>query len=144
MSRFAEVPPGACELCAVAAGARPELTIARDDGIVAFVHPEPATAGHLLVLPVRHSGDLLEIDAEDLCRTTIAAQGWARRARRELGCAGVNLINACGAAAGQTVPHFHLHVVPRYPQDGMRPPWIPRPGEPARLQAIASRLRGTA
>ncbi len=58
-----------------------------------------------------------------------------------LGSAGVNLLNSCGAAAGQTVVHFHIHVIPRYEADPLRLPWTPAPGDQAEISAAAAELR---
>ena len=70
-----------------------------------------------------------------------AAQRLATKLRDRLGAEGVNLINACGPAAWQTIFHFHLHVVPRYRSDGLRPPWTPRSGDRGEIEAVASLLR---
>jgi histidine triad (HIT) family protein len=59
-----------------------------------------------------------------------------------LGADGIDLINACGAAAWQTVFHFHIHVVPRYEGDPLKLPWIPEPGDSAEIASVAQRLRG--
>jgi len=75
-----------------------------------------------VVIPKRHSADLAEISADDLAATTPAAQRIARVVLSELGAYGVNLLNCCGAAAWQTVFHFHLHVIPRY-RDKARTGW---------------------
>src|SRR6188472_2664337 len=72
----------------------------------------PATRGHALVVPRRHTDDLLEIGDADLAACTAMARRVAARAKDVLGADGVNLLNCCGAAAWQTVFHFHLHVVP--------------------------------
>ena len=58
-----------------------------------------------------------------------------------LGVAGVNLINSCGAAAWQTVFHLHMHVIPRYPEDPLRLPWTPTPGDPQEIADAAQELR---
>jgi histidine triad (HIT) family protein len=102
----------------------------------------PATAGHALVIPHRHSADLLEIPAADLERTTVAAQRLAARMAKALEPDGFNVINACGAAAWQTVFHFHLHVVPRFEHDPLELPWVPSPGDPDEIAATAKRIRG--
>jgi histidine triad (HIT) family protein len=61
-----------------------------------------------------------------------------------LGADGVNVLNAAGAAAWQTVFHFHLHVIPRYRDDPLRLPWIPGPGDPAEIAAAADALKDQA
>jgi histidine triad (HIT) family protein len=140
MSRFASDAGDGCEFCAIAHGQRPELVVGRESGCVAFLHPEPATCGHLLVIPERHCQDLYEIDVAQLRASTAVAQHWALAARDRLGAGGVNVLTACRPAAWQQVFHFHWHVIPRYADDGMSPPWMPRPAELQRLLDVARRL----
>ena len=110
-----------------------------EERAIAFMDINPATRGHALVIPRAHARDIHDIGAEDL-----AAVRGARRARRAagaratLGAAGVNLLNSSGAAAWQTVFHFHLHVIPRYAGDPLRLPWTPAPGDPAEIAAAAA------
>jgi histidine triad (HIT) family protein len=130
-----------CLFCGIVAGSIPSETIDSDDRTVAFMDINPATAGHALVVPRAHSTDLLEIGTEDLAATTLAAQRLAQRMKEVLGADGVNLINACGAAAWQTVFHFHIHVVPRYEDDPLKLPWIPEPGDSDEIAAMAAKLR---
>jgi histidine triad (HIT) family protein len=131
-----------CLFCGIVAGSIPSETIDSDDRTVAFMDINPATAGHALVVPRAHSADLLEIGPEDLSATSLAAQRLARRMKEILGADGINLINACGAAAWQTVFHFHIHVVPRYEDDPLKLPWIPAPGDSDEIAAMAAKLRG--
>ena len=139
--------PGAesdCIFCAIAAGEGPAVVLEEDEQTIAFMDINPATRGHALVIPKRHSRDLLEIDPADLERTTVAAQRLAGRMERTLEPAGFNLINACRPAAWQTVFHFHIHVVPRYEDDPLKLPWIPRGADMDEIEQTASRIRGEA
>jgi histidine triad (HIT) family protein len=102
----------------------------------------PATRGHALVVPRTHAADLHEIDPDELAAVMVAAKRLADRVRERLGADGINLINSCGAAAWQTVFHFHVHVVPRYDDDPLRLPWRPAPGDPEAIAAAAARLKG--
>ena len=77
-----------------------------------------------------------------MAATALAAQRLALRARDALGADGVNLLNACGPAAWQTVFHFHVHVIPRYDDDPLKLPWIPRGGDADAIAANAAKLRG--
>lgn len=131
-----------CLFCGIVEGSIPSQTIDSDERTVAFMDIAPATPGHALVVPRRHSADLLEIEADDLSATVFAAQRLAGRMKGVLGADGINLINACGAAAWQTVFHFHIHVVPRYEDDPLKLPWIPKEGDPDEIAGIAERLRG--
>lgn len=131
-----------CLFCSIVAGSIPSETIDSDDRTVAFMDINPATAGHALVVPREHTADLLEVGADDLSATILAAQRLAKRMNGVLGADGVNLINACGAVAWQTVFHFHIHVVPRYEDDPLELPWVPEPGDADEIAQIARRMRG--
>lgn len=128
--------------CGIIAGSIPSQTIDSDDRTIAFMDINPATPGHALVVPRVHSADLLEISSEDLTATALAAQRLAQRMKDVLDADGINLINACGAAAWQTVFHFHIHVVPRYEDDPLKLPWVPAPGDSNEIAAVAAKLRG--
>lgn len=131
-----------CLFCGIVAGTIPSETIDSDEKTVAFMDINPATPGHALVVPREHSADLLEIGSEDLSATVLAAQRLAKRMKDVLEADGINLINACGAAAWQTVFHFHIHVVPRYDDDPLKLPWVPAPGDSDEIAKVAERLRG--
>jgi histidine triad (HIT) family protein len=131
-----------CLFCGIVAGTVPSETIDSDDRTVAFMDIAPATPGHALVVPREHSADLMEIGEEDLTATVLAAQRLAKRMKDVLGADGINLINSCGAAAWQTVFHFHIHVVPRYEGDPLKLPWVPEEGDRDEIAAVAGRLRG--
>jgi histidine triad (HIT) family protein len=130
-----------CLFCKIVAGALPGQIVAEDERTVAFMDINPATRGHLLVVPRRHAKDLLDIEPEDLAATVRAAQGLARRVSERLAADGVNLLNSCGAVAWQTIFHFHIHVIPRYADDPLRLPWQPAPGDPDQIAAAAADLR---
>ncbi|MGH2923874.1 MAG: HIT family protein [Solirubrobacterales bacterium] len=131
-----------CSFCGIVAGSVPSETIDSDERTVAFMDINPATPGHALVVPRAHSKDLMEIEAADLAATAVAAQRLARRMTDALGADGINVINACGPVAWQTVFHFHLHVVPRYEDDPLKLPWVPEPGDSNEIAKVASKLRG--
>jgi histidine triad (HIT) family protein len=132
---------GECIFCGIVDGSVPGQIVDSDERTVAFMDIAPATPGHALVVPRAHSADLMEIDPGDLQATVVAAQRLARRVTDSLDADGVNLVNACGAAAAQTVFHFHIHVIPRYEGDPIELPWIPSPGDPDEIAATAVKLR---
>jgi histidine triad (HIT) family protein len=129
-----------CIFCKIIAGELPATIVDQDDMTITFMDIQPATRGHALVVPRRHARDLLEIEAEDLEATIVAAQRLARRMPDRLDADGVNLLNSCGRAAWQTVFHFHIHVIPRYEGDPLRLPWTPGPGDPDEIAAAAEAL----
>jgi histidine triad (HIT) family protein len=131
-----------CLFCGIVAGDVPGQVVDSDEHTVAFMDINPATPGHALVVPRRHSADLMEVSDEDLTYTMLAARRLARRIREALQPDGFNILNSCGAAAWQTVFHFHVHVIPRYVDDPLRLPWVPGPGDPDEIAAVAEQLRG--
>ncbi|HEX4562819.1 MAG TPA: HIT family protein [Solirubrobacteraceae bacterium] len=130
-----------CIFCKIVAGELPSTLVDEDERTIAFMDIAPATRGHALVVPRAHSADLLSVDEEDLLAVASASRRLAARAKDRLGADGVNLLNACGAVAFQSVFHFHVHVIPRYEGDGLRLPWVPAPGDPAEIEAAAQELR---
>ena len=129
-----------CLFCKIVAGEVPATRVHEDERTIAFMDINPATRGHLLVVPREHAPNLLEIDAEDLAACARAAQALARRVSDRLAADGVNLLNSCGSAAWQTVFHFHVHVIPRYQGDPLRLPWTPAPGDRDEIAAAARDL----
>ncbi len=130
-----------CIFCKIIAGELPAEIVDQDERTITFMDINPATRGHALVVPRAHVKNLLEVGPEDLQATMLAAQRLAKRATERLGAAGVDLLNACGAAAWQTVFHFHVHVIPRYEGDPLRLPWIPAEGDREEIAAAAQQLR---
>jgi histidine triad (HIT) family protein len=135
-----------CLFCKIVAGGIPSFKIDEDDLTYAFMDINPATPGHALVVPKRHSADITEVAPDDLAAVAAAAQRLAVRVKERLGAHGVNLLNSCGVAAWQTVFHFHVHVIPRYADDPVRDPlvlpWQPKPGDMSAIAANAEMLRG--
>ena len=130
-----------CLFCKIVAGELPATVVDEDERTLAFMDINPATRGHALVIPREHAADLLEIGQEDLAAVAAAAKRLAARAKEALGADGVNLINSCGAAAWQTVFHFHVHVIPRYRDDPLKLPWVPAPGDADEIAAAGAALR---
>jgi histidine triad (HIT) family protein len=129
-----------CIFCKIVAGELPSNLVDEDERTIAFMDIAPATRGHALVIPRVHAPDLLTVADEDLHASAAAARRLAGRMKERLGADGVNLLNACGPAAWQTVFHFHIHVIPRYNGDPLRLPWTPAAGDPAEIAAAAQEL----
>ncbi|MFC6510233.1 HIT family protein [Promicromonospora citrea] len=131
-----------CIFCQIVAGAAPSTVVHEDDRTLAFMNIAPATPGHLLVIPKAHATDLLDVPPDDLAASARTAQRIARRVTDVLGADGVNLVHATRPVAGQTVFHVHLHVLPRYVDDGVQGMWTPTPGDPEAIRSLGERLRG--
>ncbi len=130
-----------CLFCGIVAGDVPGQIIDSDDQTVAFMDINPASKGHALVVPRKHSSDLMEIAEGDLAATMTAAQRLSKRIDEVLEPDGVNILNCCRPAAWQTVFHFHIHVIPRWHDDPLKLPWIPRGGDQDSIAALAEQIR---
>jgi histidine triad (HIT) family protein len=131
-----------CLFCKIISGEIPSTRVYEDERTVAFMDINPATRGHMLVVPREHAKDLLSIDPDDLAAVARAAQKLGRAVSERLEADGVNLLNSCGRAAWQTVFHFHVHVIPRYAGDPLRLPWTPDPGDRDEIAEAARALEG--
>lgn len=119
------MPPGQedCVFCSILKGESEASIIYQDDRVTAFMDLHPVNPGHLLVIPNRHAGDLAHLESADAKHMFAVGQRLAAALRRsEIRTEGVNLFLSDGAAAGQSVFHSHLHVLPRYRGDRFRLP----------------------
>ena len=131
-----------CIFCKIAAGEIPSNTIYEDDSFRVILDLGPATKGHALVLPKNHYADLFEIPEDVLADAAKVAKKVAGTMKEKLSCDGLNLVQNNGEAAGQTVMHFHLHIIPRYVNDGQHILWKPTSPSPEELAAIKDTIVG--
>ena len=124
-----------CLFCGIVAGTIPSQQVASNEQAIASMDINPATRGHLLVIPRAHSTDLREAAPEDLTAATLLAQSLVARVIERLDADGANLLRCIGADAWQSVFHTHLHVIPRYKDDPLQLPWHPTLGD---MDAVAS------
>jgi len=130
-----------CVFCAIVAGEAPSHGVYEDERTVAFMDINPATDGHLLVIPKRHAPDLWSIPDEDGVAVFRSVQRVSRALREGLEPDGLNVLQSNGAAALQTVFHYHVHLIPRYHGDGIHVPLMRAPGDRSRLAEFAERVR---
>lgn len=133
-----------CPFCAIIMGEGWAREVYRDDHAVAFFPLRPATLGHTLVVPRRHIPDIWELpeaDAACLSRTVLRV---ATALRAAVTPDGLNIIQSNGVAATQTVPHLHVHLVPRWAADAMGPIWPAKPPShpPQVLDNLRDKLAG--
>ena len=131
-----------CIFCKIAQGDIPSNTIYEDDSFRVILDNGPATKGHALVLPKEHYADLFEIPEDVLAGASKVAKKVAGNLKDKLGCDGLNLIQNNGEAAGQTVMHFHLHIIPRYENDGQHILWKPTSPSAEELVEIKNTIVG--
>lgn len=108
-----------CIFCQIVKREIPSAIIWEDDNIFCFLDINPLTRGHTLIIPKEHYENVFDIEANLFQELMAKAQKIALVVKRVLKADGVNLLNASGAVAEQSVPHFHLHIVPRYLNDGL-------------------------
>ncbi|AEF41742.1 HIT family protein [Hoyosella subflava] len=110
-----------CIFCSIVAGSGPAHVVYEDENVVAFLDIRPIKRGHTLVIPRTHAQDLSELPQQLGAQVFSAAQIIARAVRDErIGAEGANIVINDGEAAFQTVPHTHIHVIPRRHGDKMR------------------------
>ena len=129
-----------CIFCKLACGDIPTSTLYEDERFRVILDAGPATKGHALILPKDHYANIFEIDDETLRDLIVLGKKLATVMKERLGCDGVNLVQNNGEVAGQTVFHFHLHVIPRYKDDGQRIGWVPKEADPAVQEELTSLL----
>ena len=129
-----------CIFCRIIAGAIPARKLAENEAALAFLDINPISKGHALVIPKRHCADLFDADPAELAGVMALAQQVARQTKAALGCDGLNMVQNNGAAAGQEVFHYHVHLVPRWAGDGVLGGWQPL-ADPGDLNAVAESIR---
>ena len=116
-----------CIFCKIANGEIPGATIYEDDDFRVILDLSPASKGHALVLPKEHCANMFEMPDELVSKAYVVAKKVAARMKDYLGCDGYNVLQNNGLAAGQTVFHFHIHLIPRMENDKAILGW--QPGE---------------
>jgi histidine triad (HIT) family protein len=133
-----------CVFCEIVAG-RAEASVVHEDAhTLAFMDLRQPTEGHVLVVPKRHVPDVFALGDDDAAAVMRAAAAIARALRSVVEMDGLSLWQSNGEAAGQEVPHFHLHLLPRRRGDGVfdvYPRGVPGPSARAGLEVIAAKLR---
>lgn len=133
-----------CIFCKIAAGEMASATLYEDDEFRVILDRFPSSVGHTLILPKTHVATIFEIDPACAGRLFTLATKVAAALKETLPLAGMNLLQNNGEAAGQTVHHFHLHLIPRYENDAVKIQWLSQ--EPSdedietMRQAIAAHL----
>ena len=114
-----------CIFCKIANGGIPSATLYEDEDFRVILDLGPATRGHALILPKEHYANVIALPEEVTAKAFILAKKMAAKMMEVLHCDGVNVVQNNGEAAGQTVFHFHIHLIPRYEGDGVGVTWAP-------------------
>jgi histidine triad (HIT) family protein len=129
-----------CIFCKIVAGELPCFEIYRDDDTLAFMDINPASTGHALVIPKQHWQDLHATPDQQLATTIATAKRVAGALQAELSPDGINLAQANGKGAAQSVMHFHMHIVPRRLGDELKLNWGMNPGDMDAIGELAKRI----
>lgn len=134
-------PPGQCIFCRLVAGEIPAARVYEDELTIAFMDLGQVNPGHVLVATKRHAVTVLDLTPQEAAAVMQTAQRVARAAEQAFSPAGLTIAQFNGRVGGQTVFHFHMHVVPRHADDGIALTW-PRKDPPSEvLQQYAAQLR---
>lgn len=114
-----------CIFCKIAKGEIPSATLYEDGDFRVILDLGPASKGHALILPKAHAADIYELPEETAGKAMILAKRMAEKMKDALNCDGFNIVQNNGEIAGQTVFHFHMHLIPRYKGDTVNVAWTP-------------------
>lgn len=129
-----------CIFCKIANGEIPSKTLYEDEEFRMILDLNPATRGHALILPKDHADDLYELSDGQASKIMLLAKKMAIKMTERLHCDGLNLIQNNGETAGQTVKHFHLHLIPRYESDGQQLGWKPATTTQEELEEVRKQI----
>lgn len=130
-----------CIFCKLANGDIPARSIYEDEAFNVILDMSPATKGHALILPKSHAKNLYELPDETAAKVMVLAKKLATEMTEKLGADGFNLVQNNNEVAGQTVFHFHLHLIPRYEGDNQNINWIPTQKSAEELDQILETLK---
>jgi histidine triad (HIT) family protein len=130
-----------CVFCKIRDGQLPSMKIFEDERTLCFMDINPLNSGHCLVATKRHAATVFDAEDDDLKATMVTARRVALALRQALKPDGLNILQANGAAAFQSVPHFHLHLIPRWTNDGKGFDWKQVAGDRNQIMKVGERVR---
>ncbi len=130
-----------CVFCKIRDGVIPSMKVYEDDDTFCIMDINPLNSGHCLVIPRAHAATIFETETGDLQAAIATAKTVAVALREAVKPDGLNVLQANGAAAFQSVPHFHLHLIPRWTNDGKGFDWKVVPGQKERIMAVGEKIR---
>lgn len=130
-----------CIFCKIANGQIPSVTVYDNRDFRVILDINPATRGHALVLPKEHFDNLYELDSDTAAKMFVLTSELARVMKKELHCDGMNIVQNNEEAAGQTVNHLHIHLIPRYKDDGVDIRWAQNESKEEELKEIAAQIK---
>lgn len=135
------MPNGDCLFCQIVAGDAPAIKVAESENVIAILDVNPVNFGHTLIIPKKHSMNLLDADDETLKEMILFTKRVAPAILAGLGYDAFNLELNNGRIAGQIIPHLHWHIVPRTADDGLLH-WLGKKYKAGEAEEIATKIRG--
>jgi histidine triad (HIT) family protein len=131
-----------CIFCKIVAGEIPAVTVLDEDKVLAFMDINPASRGHMLVIPKHHAENIFEISETDLSAVMSAVRRCAGALKEVVRAEGITVLQLNGRASDQLVPHLHVHLVPRWENDGVSvSQWKMGKGDPQELEKLAGEIK---
>lgn len=131
-----------CIFCKIIEGQIPSVKVYEDDTVVAFLDINPLSTGHTLVVPKTHADNIVEISEPDAIAVMKAVRIIAAAIKKGVQADGVNILQLNGKAAGQVVPHLHVHIIPRWFDDGITiSHWPMQAGDMKKIAEVAGKIK---
>lgn len=130
-----------CIFCKIVKGEIPAVKVYEDEKVLAFMDINPINDGHTLVIPKKHAENIFEISPEDLSEVISVAHKIARAIKNSLNPEGLTVVQLNGRVAGQMVPHFHVHLIPRKEDDPLKISWMMIPGDMGKIRTAAEKIK---
>jgi histidine triad (HIT) family protein len=131
-----------CIFCKIIDGEIPAVKVLDEEMVVAFMDINPSSKGHMLVIPKNHAENIFEIPESDLAALIKAVKRCAKAAKEALKAEGITILQLNGTASDQIVPHLHIHIIPRWKNDGLPiSSWEMKPGDMEEINNIAQEIK---
>jgi histidine triad (HIT) family protein len=131
-----------CIFCKIVAGEIPAVKVVDEEEVLAFMDINPASRGHMLVIPKKHAENIFEISEADLSAVMVAVKRCAAAVKEAVKAEGITVLQLNGTASDQLVPHLHVHIMPRWKNDGVSvSQWEMGKGDPGELEELAREIK---
>ena len=131
-----------CIFCKIIDGEIPAVKVLDEKLVVAFMDINPSSKGHMLVVPKNHAENIFEISESDLATLIKAVKRCAKAVKEALNVEGITILQLNGKASDQIIPHFHIHIIPRWENDGLPiSNWEMKPGDMEEIKNIAQKIK---
>ena len=131
-----------CIFCKIIDGEIPAIKVLDEELVIAFMDINPSNQGHMLVVPKKHAENIFEISESDLAATVKAVRRCANAVKEALKAEGITILQLNGKASDQIIPHFHIHIIPRWENDGLPvSTWEMKQGDMEEIEDIARKVK---